>query len=153
MRNKKHTRTASKYGMRREVVFVTSIESMTLECERDLIAKMKTFKHEHSFGCNFTRGGEGTSGHKQTAEARQKMSAWRMGRPGHKHTDATRLKMSLSKKGRSPNNKGKCMSELTRVRMSLARKGKPKSEAWKLMMSERMKGNTNGKKKDNVASA
>lgn len=149
-RNRKHSWVMKTYGLRREIVIVTSVESVAFNHERDLIAERKTFFRENSFGCNFTRGGEGTSGHRQTVEARQKMSEWRKGRPGHRHSEETKTKMSRSKKGRPPNNLGKPVSSETRARLSAALKGRPKSEAWKRLMSERMKGNTNGRKKSDV---
>lgn len=138
-RNKKHTRIAAKYGLRREVVLETSVEEITFEVEKSLIAEHKTYFYENDFGCNFTRGGEGTSGHKQSDEARRKMSVWRTGRPGHRHTVETRKRMSEAKLGRPPNNKGKCMSDATRAKMSTVRKGKPKSEEWKAKMRETLK--------------
>lgn len=149
-RNQKHTWTAKTYGLNRVTVIMTSIESLTFECERELIEEHKTFYKENAFGCNFTRGGEGTSGFRQTIDARRKMSEWRKGRPGHRHSEETRLKMSQAKKGRSPNNLGKPVSAETRQRLSQSLKGRPKSEAWKRLMSDRMKGNTNGKKKTYV---
>jgi hypothetical protein len=62
-RNRHHTNIAQKYGVRREIMLITSIETMALEREVELIAERKTFVYgDYVFGANYTRGGEGVSG-------------------------------------------------------------------------------------------
>jgi hypothetical protein len=147
-RNKKHSLISEVYGIRREVVRTTKVEKVALNTERKLILKHLTYAGSSEIGCNFTHGGQGTSGHHQSPEARQKIREAHLGlcRP---HTEATKHKMSLAKKGKPPNNKGKSLSLETRQKMSLTRRGKPKSEAWKNKIGASMMGNRNGKRKVN----
>lgn len=149
-RNAKHTWTSSVYGMDRRVVLATSAEQDTFTLEINLVGLRQTYYEDNSFGCNFTRGGEGASGLKRSQSNKDKLRIAKLGKPGHPQSPATRDKISNTMAGRPPNNNpaGSTLSAETRARMSAARKGKPKSEAWKRLMSERMKGNTNGKRKD-----
>lgn len=95
---------------------------------------------------NYTIGGDGVSGFKMSDEAKEKMSAAKIGKPGRvtmlgrKHSDETKEKMSISSKGvkKSPEHaakiglihKGKTVShsEETRRKMSMSRIGKKMSD-------------------------
>ncbi len=63
-RNKHHGNIVKTHGIRREVVLVTSSETIAFEHEIELIAHHKTFVHAHDYvwGANYTKGGDGTSG-------------------------------------------------------------------------------------------
>ncbi len=69
-RNLYWQRVAAKYGHEREVVFATKDERAALDFEIELIAVYKTYRFDNAdrWGCNFTRGGDGTSGYKHTPE-------------------------------------------------------------------------------------
>lgn len=76
-RNAKHAWISEKLGYRREVVIQTSIEKLAFDHEIELIAKLDTFTINYALRlddirCNFTRGGEGLSGHKDTPETKLK---------------------------------------------------------------------------------
>jgi hypothetical protein len=134
-RSANHAEIARAYGLNRQVVLATSVETEALNLERALITSLGTLAGQSSIGCNRTAGGQGTSGHKQSPEARAKIRSARLGK-GHPHSEETRQRMSLAKKGKPPNNKGKQLSESTREKMSLARRGKPKPEAWREKMRQ-----------------
>ncbi len=68
-RNRHHTRLVNLYGMRREVVYATKDEQAAFEFEEQLIAEHRTFVHD-GWGANFSRGGEGPSGYRQSPETR-----------------------------------------------------------------------------------
>lgn len=64
-RNLLHRRIMAKYGHERRVEFETPHREEALAKEIELISHYKTFFHEKgSWGANFTRGGDGTIGHK-----------------------------------------------------------------------------------------
>lgn len=69
-RNLYWQRVAAKYGHVREVVFATKDERAALDFEIEMIAENKTFRFDNvdRWGCNFTRGGDGISGYKYSAE-------------------------------------------------------------------------------------
>ena len=102
-RNRKHTWVSHVLGRKREIVIQTSIEQLTLEQEIAIIAELDTFTtnyahHLDDIRCNFTRGGEGLTGHKDTIETRQKKraNAERMGKD-----PAIQLRKSLAMRCRS----------------------------------------------------
>jgi hypothetical protein len=59
---------AAKYGWRRDVILATKDEQFALEQEIVTIREFKTYHYDRNdgWGCNFTRDGEGTSGHPRT---------------------------------------------------------------------------------------
>lgn len=63
-RNRHHANIAQKHGMRREIVFASSVERAAIEREIELIVERKTFVcgDDYVFGANYTQGGEGVSG-------------------------------------------------------------------------------------------
>ncbi len=76
-RNKRHRGIALKYGLTRKIVLDTLIEKESFTKEIELIAERKTYIYdEGSWGANFTRGGDGTVGHKHivTDKVRKKIS-------------------------------------------------------------------------------
>lgn len=63
-RNTLHKNISEKYGHTRHVEFETEIRDEALLKEIELISHYKTyFYDESSWGCNFTIGGDGTTGH------------------------------------------------------------------------------------------
>lgn len=61
-RNLVHDRIAKKHGFRREIALMTSVESITLDVEVQLIAELKTrCGVPGHWGANLTAGGEGLS--------------------------------------------------------------------------------------------
>lgn len=100
-RNKRHRNIVAKYGMSRTVEFETLDELEAFQKERELIEEYHTFAFdEGSQGANFTRGGDGSSGHKwnHTDESRAKLHEAHQGR---KKSDATKAKMKLAAKRRA----------------------------------------------------
>lgn len=82
IRNKKHSNVSLKHGINREIVLITSIDRIALDHEIDLVAFHKTYHYDdpNVIGCNFTRGGEGMSGHKLSIEMKQRLSALNRGK-------------------------------------------------------------------------
>jgi hypothetical protein len=56
------------------VVGSSADEQDIFAMEVRLIAELDTFAHRHTLGCNFTLGGEGTSGHRVSIEERRRRS-------------------------------------------------------------------------------
>src|SRR5579884_678203 len=119
-RNSKHRHVRNTHGLERTIVLETSDEKQAFAHECKLIAEHHTYVNDSQSGplaCNFTTGGDGTSGFKWSPEARAKVSLQRKGqnnRLGFKHTEATKQKQRESKLGarnpnfgKSPWNKGK----------------------------------------------
>lgn len=121
-RNRKHTNVAAKYGHRREVVLMTSVEQIAIEHEVSLICELKTYHELCDIGCNFTLGGEGISGYKHSDDAKRRMS-----RLGSKHTPETREKMSQVKRGKKPT---------AACEANTGRRRKPFSEEHRLHLKE-----------------
>lgn len=98
-RNQLHENIKRKYGCDRWIVFESTDESTTFGKERQLIAEHKTYVYGegYMFGANFTEGGEGCSGRKNSLETRELMG---LGRLGKTHTAEARAKMSKARKGR-----------------------------------------------------
>lgn len=94
--------------------------------------------HVDEGGYNMTYGGEGTLGHKHSAESIEKISAAKKGnksRIGRKHSDESRAKTSAALKG-NKSRIGRKHSDESRAKMSAASKGKPKSEEHRKKLSE-----------------
>ncbi len=112
VRNKHHANVAKKYGVRRKIVFTSENEQAALDCEIQLIAEHHTFVNDplyNGVGCNYTHGGEGTSGHKHSDDAKRRMS-----RLGFRHSDESRTRMSAIRKGIAP--KAACKANTGRKR-------------------------------------
>lgn len=126
IRNKRHRNVSAKYGLFRETVFSTDDEERALAEEVRLISELRTFVYDplwNGLGCNYTRGGEGSSGstHVCPTHVRQRMSALMLGNKnglgrivgieqkakisaslmGHEVTKETREKISLALSGRT----------------------------------------------------
>ena len=76
-RNTKHAWISEQLGRTRTIELETEREQEALDYEIGLIAKYDTFTTEYALRtndirCNFTRGGEGLTGHKDTPETREK---------------------------------------------------------------------------------
>lgn len=119
------------------------------------------------YGYNMTHGGEGTSGLKQSDEAKAKLRAFRIGR---KHTDESKQKMSISRTGKKHGKEwcenigkvqrgeknhryGKKFTEEQQKRRSVILSGennpfygKSHTEETKKILSEKNKGRFDGKK-------
>jgi hypothetical protein len=63
-RNRLWKRVAAKHGWRREVLLATKSKAFAYDQEIELIAELKTYHYdsEDNWGCNFTRGGDGSIG-------------------------------------------------------------------------------------------
>jgi hypothetical protein len=93
--------------------------------------------------CNLTDGGDGSSGHKNSKETKQKMSEAAKKRPPV--SEETKRKISETKTGRklsmehiekiATSNRGKKRSEECIQRMSINRRGEKRSEETKRKMS------------------
>lgn len=70
-RNQLHTRIKNKHGMVRKIVLETQSEQESLEKEIQLIQELKTHIDFGEGGANFTLGGEGISGYKQSDKQRE----------------------------------------------------------------------------------
>ena len=138
-RNILHGRIAKKYGLKREVIFESEDEKLCLSKEIETISSLKTFvndKEYNGIGCNFTIGGEGTSGHKYTEESRRLLSESKRGfqfseehiekirnaLKGRRLPDDVREKMSRSHEGKRPAacdlNIGKKRTEESKAKLS-----------------------------------
>lgn len=149
-RNKLHSAIKNKYGINRQIVFETTDETKAFDKERELIFELKTFIFDaDSWGANFTRGGEGISGHKHTDESKRKnsesnkisTSGEKNGMFGKHHSEETRKKIGDNQRGwhqtdeakakisqsASRLNRGRKASEEARRKISESRKGK---EPW-----------------------
>lgn len=145
-RNQYHTNVRRKYGIRREVVLVTSVENLAFDHEINLIAELKTQRGVVGcWGTNLTTGGEGLRD--PSDDTRQRMrTSWRETREfrlqrlrdGWKHrapdTMETRQKKSdaLERRG-SP-------SQATRDKISVSKLGKKsvkRAEAIRLWWAKR----------------
>lgn len=93
-RNKLHANISEKYGFERKCVLEFVTEREAFDEEVRLIAELKTYYYggiDH-WGCNFTRGGDGSVGHHQppiTDEHREILRKVN----SHPKTDETRMKM------------------------------------------------------------
>ncbi len=101
-RNKHHTSIRQKFGFKREIVLVINNELLAKLIEISLIAELKTYigVDGYSFGCNYTFGGDGSSGHRQppcSPEHRQIMSEVN----SHPKSDETKRLMSIAAKKRA----------------------------------------------------
>jgi hypothetical protein len=114
-RNEKHTHISVKYGCKRVVgTFGTDL------------------------GCNFTEGGEGTSGHKMRSETREKIALARKGKPRSPET-IEKIRSAQLGKVQSPETKnkislantGKVRTLETREKMRIAITGKKRSPEFK----------------------
>ena len=68
-RNNKHCHVSHTHGYRRDITFSSDDENACLTREIELIAEHHTYIHDpraSEIACNFTVGGEGASGYKQT---------------------------------------------------------------------------------------
>lgn len=85
---------ADKHGLGIEIVFDNLSEEDAFQCEKDTILEFRYFGHPL---VNLTNGGEGMSGHKQTAETIQKRVTKNTGK---KRTEDQRKRISESKKSK-----------------------------------------------------
>lgn len=102
-RNSYWDNVVKKYGAPKvEILAKWPTEAEALEHEKFLIL---CFRELNYALCNLTDGGEGTSGHKQTAEHRAKISLKLKNRPGKKPSPETLQKLRLSHLGQKAWNK------------------------------------------------
>lgn len=75
IRNHKHTHITKTFGQDRHIVFMTSDWDVAKSWEINAIAENNTFYLDNpEIGCNFTRGGDGCVGYKQSQEERERRS-------------------------------------------------------------------------------
>jgi group I intron endonuclease len=152
-RNHKWHAIVKKYGFRVEVCIgpVTNEEACQWEIEE--IKKEGTFTSNHShddpndIGCNFTIGGDGSTGHTctHTDDARRKMSLSHKGKRigelhpmfGKHHTSESRAKMGRS--GDLNPMFGKKHAEKSLQKMSESHRGRLRTESAKKKTSESCK--------------
>jgi len=80
-RNKHHGHIVNKHSHRREIAFASDDQEACLIREIELIAELRTFVYDSCYngiGCNYTQGGEGSSGAKRSAKTKQKLSERRL---------------------------------------------------------------------------
>lgn len=125
-RNRLHTNIMNKYGIKRLIVLETDDETEALSKEIELIAEYNTCIYdEGSWGANFTRGGEGTSGMKHSEESKRKNSET------NKATAADKLARGI------PNAMyGKRLSEERKKEIGDFHRGRKLSEKTKRAISE-----------------
>ena len=123
-RNKKHCCVAAKHGQRRVVEFMSMDERAVLEWEIARISELDTCSTY--LGCNFTKGGDGTSGRSMskmraswTLERRQKLASANAER---QWTQEARRKIN---RDRSPATPETCR-----------KRGDGSREAWRRMTAE-----------------
>lgn len=116
-RNVRYNRTVDKFGRENVLVEIQKClsEEEAFMRERMVISALRMSGVDL---CNFTDGGEGTSGWKHPPEVIQKLS---IASRGQIKTKETRAKISAV-------HKGKLISEQTRLRMSMAHTGVAKSK-------------------------
>ena len=133
-RNHKWHAISKRLGLRVEVCIgpVTNEEACAWEIE--WIARENTFSTNHShtddadIGCNFTKGGDGSSGHKNSVEVSNRISvATSAAMMGHKVSEATCRKFAViltgNKRGLgNKSNTGRTLPDEHRKRISLAMK-------------------------------
>jgi len=77
-RNQKHKHVRKSFGFKRQIVFSSEKEIECLEKEIQLISELHTFyldeNSDKEIACNFTLGGDGTSGWSPTPEQRKNIS-------------------------------------------------------------------------------
>lgn len=153
-RNKKHNSISNKYGLNRIIVLQTESEAEAFNCETHLIELRQTYAHKFDFGCNFTLGGEGTSGRKISEEHKQIL---RDSLTGIKRSDATRHLKSVQMSGPNNHRLGTKHKPETIEKMRQAKLGKVFSQETRKKMSDKKKGkptwnkglkNTKSKNKD-----
>lgn len=102
-----------------EILYQTyNLEEARDSAENKFITLYETMIPEK--GYNMTRGGEGTIGHKHSAESISKMSN---SHKGKKHTLETKRKLSDQRKGAGNPNYGKIFDQEYRDKISRATKG------------------------------
>lgn len=101
-RNVHHTNVKQKYGLRREVVLITSLEDVAKREEIRLIAEHHTFVYGEGyvFGSNYTVGGDGARGHRQPPASDVQREASRRAN-SHPKSDETKLKMKVAAQQRA----------------------------------------------------
>jgi hypothetical protein len=138
-RNDLHERIAKKYGIKREIIFESDEEELCLFKEIETISLLKTFVNDENYnqiGCNFTIGGEGTTGCKYSEESKRVLSESRKGiqftqehierirnsLKGRKLPEDVKEKMSRSRKGKRPAacdlNVGKKRTDESKAKLS-----------------------------------
>ena len=165
-RNRKHTHVRESLGFNRTVVFETDDEAIAFTREQTLITEYHTFVGDALAGpyaCNFTLGGDGTSGHgplragnpnyrkPKSQTMRDRLSQAKMGKGnamfGTKQTPEFIEKRTRSLRGRKHNHgdkisaalTGKKLSEEHRQALSESHKGLKPSEETQRKMSESQK--------------
>jgi len=115
--NAKHKNIRKKHGQKRLVLFELDDETSAKELEKQVIAdaQLNVYRHpENHFACNFTDGGEGTTGNKHTEATREKLRkvdhAWVRGERNPLKNPDVAAKVSKSRMGIPSHWKGKTLS-------------------------------------------
>ena len=141
-----------KYGIENFLIEVIENCQTIDELNEREIFWIKYFSCRRPTGYNLTGGGEGSTGHIVTLEARKKISEAHKGKRGRICSEETKAKISAS-------NKGHLVSDEARKMISAAHKGKKLSEETKSKMSAAKKNKQpilcieNGKIFESIASA
>lgn len=171
-RNKKHTNVSNKHGQNRIVVHETPDYEEVKSMEMWWIEQCATFVGHplaDKFACNYTLGGDGSKGCKQSEETRAKRGKALKGRKrspeaiaktaakntGKKRTPEQCLNIGKAAKGLEPWNKGKknpYTDEWIENQRKLQTgnknaKGSVRTEEQKKALSDRQKGKTWGNNK------
>jgi group I intron endonuclease len=128
----------NKYGKDNfEISVIEECETDDMALEREIfwIAEYKTnlYKYGNEFGYNMTDGGDGSSGHIASLDARKKMSEASKGKP---KSDAHKIALSIG-------GKGKILSEEHKSKIRSAGTGKKRNSNSKLKYSLSKLGSKN----------
>lgn len=133
-RSRKHKKITLEHGCTQKILSnsYTYDESKAFEFETKTIIEYNTFYKHNKQACNFTMGGDGTSGYRHRDESKAKTSA---SLKGHVVTEETRELLRIQSTGRkqSPETiekrcqklRGKPKPDGFGEKLSKARKGKP----------------------------
>ena len=126
-RNQKHENYVQKHGLRRVIVACFDDDESARSNEILLIQKFKTFYLDNTKGCNFTLGGEGTSG----------LIPWNKGLMRDDIFTEDSLKKMKERVSKSLT--GRKLTEINKIKIGLSNSGKVRSEETKRKISESVK--------------
>lgn len=162
-RNNHWLKTVKKHGIRVEIVARWDDEKDAFKHEKELIAQYREFGLKL---CNYTDGGDGTSGHKHSAETRAKLSSMQIGKVisaetrakigakslGHKLSEDARKRISDKKKGKplaahvlqksADLRRGLPLPRETAMKIGAANRGRKRTDEQRLRISEACIGRT-----------
>lgn len=125
-RNSKWKNVVNKHGYTIEIVFDNLDEETAFAIEKDTILEFRYFGYDL---CNFTSGGEGSTGMIMSEESRRKIS---IAKTGKIRSESHRKNLSLAQKGKAKN-------PASVEKMRLSNTGKKQTEETKRKRSETLK--------------